>query len=241
MFNPSKYTPIELEIIGEKHQIKPVKEPAIKRIAVIISAYDCAEYIEQCLDSVQAQTYKHYRILLGIDGCPKTMKKVEEIRNKYDNLRVYYTKKNQGVYKMFNALIYLTEDDEWIQFFGADDYMYPYMLERMQKYNSPTVCKHVGVLFIQSKIIKEVGGFRPWRCGADADMIYRLRLLRKYNEKYTEYYYHRREHAKQLTVAKATNHKSKLRQNYMRITEENYHSENPVIYINPKKSKIKKV
>jgi glycosyltransferase involved in cell wall biosynthesis len=43
-------------------------ELPLKYVNVIVSVYDGSEFIEECLDSIQAQTYKHFRILLGIDG-----------------------------------------------------------------------------------------------------------------------------------------------------------------------------
>lgn len=243
MFNPKLYQRIDVEIINHKDEIKPVVLPPviIKNVCVVISAYDAAEFIEECLDSIQVQTYKNFRILLGIDGCKKTLNKVKEIMGKYENLQVYYSKKNNGVYMMFNALSELVDDNEYIQFFGADDVMHPDMLEKMVKHEV-AISRHVGVLFIQAKELRKAGGFRPWRCAADADMVLRLRMIRHKREKIEEIHYYRRIHPKQLTaVGTKTGNGSKLREEYHRITEENYKSETPVTYINPKKSKLKKL
>jgi glycosyltransferase involved in cell wall biosynthesis len=219
--------------------VKPKLPP--KFINVIISVYDGAEYLEECLDSIQAQTYKNFRILLGIDGCKKSLLKALDIRHKYDNLEIYYSPKNGGVYRMFNALAYLVDEEEYLQFFGADDVMFPEMLERMEANHTHTISRHAGVLMIKAKDFFEMGGYRDWRCGADSDMICRLRLKYKYKEKIMPLLFHRRIHDKQLTAAKETAYKSPLREKYEKITMDNYKSKNPITYIKPVKSKIKPV
>ena len=239
-FNPKNYQIIDLELIEKKEQIKPEPIILIKNVCVIISAYDCAEYIEECLDSVQAQTYKNFRIILGIDGCKKTFKKVSEIKDKYNNLSIYYTKKNSGVYKMFNALVDFVDDNEYLQFFGADDVMHPDMLEKMIKHEV-AISRHVGVLFIKKSEFIKAGGYRSWRCAADADMMLRLRVIRGRKEKVEMQHFFRRVHDKQLTTMKATGNGSKLRNKYHKITQENYENENPVTYITPIKTKLEKI
>ena len=216
--------------------VKPPAPPKI--INVIISIYDGVEFIEECLDSIAAQTLKPDKILLGVDGCKKSLNKVLQIAHKYDNLKLYYAKKNGGVYKMFNALIYKVPDNEYIQFFGADDVMHEDMLERISAGNKYAISRHVGVLFINAGEIKKVGGYRNWKCGADADMIYRLRLYYNYHEKIYPLLFNRRMHDKQLTAAKETGNGSALRNKYSKITEDNYKSDKPVTYIKPIKSKI---
>lgn len=45
-------------------------------VSIIITAYDTANYIEECLDSVYAQTWckkvEEWEVLVGIDHCEKT-------------------------------------------------------------------------------------------------------------------------------------------------------------------------
>lgn len=48
----------------------------------------------------------------------------------------------------------------------------------------------------------------------------------------------RREHPNQLTQAIGTNFESEIRKNYNKITEDNQISDNPVIFVQPIKSKI---
>jgi glycosyltransferase involved in cell wall biosynthesis len=212
-----------------------------KKINVIISAYDSVEFIEECLNSVNAQTYKCNKILLGIDGCVKTLVKAVEIRHKYPNLEIYYAEKNKGPYQMFNSLIELVPDDEYIQIFGADDVMHIDMLEKMSRYEVPVVSRHDGVLFIKKEVIKTVGGFRSWKCAADSDMTFRLNLAFKSQVKRESIHFFRRVHDKQLTKMESTNRNSKLRKGYMKIYENNRFSQNPTIYIEPVTNPIIKI
>lgn len=210
-----------------------------KNINVVISIYNGADYIEECLDSIQAQTFKPKRIILGVDGCEESLRKIVKIRHKYDNLFVYNSKVNNGVYMMFNALVDLVPDNEWIQIFGADDVMDINMLEKMQENDRYAISKHVGVLFIKKSYLKLVGGFRDWRCGADADLIMRLRLGLKYKEISMPILFKRRIHDNQLTKIYPCD--AGLRKEYIEITRLNYESDNPMIYINPVKANIEAV
>lgn len=224
------------EVIHIIKNPKDVLNKPRKKVNVIVSVYDGADFLEECLDSIQAQIFKPDKIILGIDGCKKSLKKIDEIRQKYDNLYVYATKKNGGVYRMFNALSELVPDNQYIQFFGADDRMFPDMLKEMQKNDRHAISKHVGVLFIKAEDFRKVGGYRDWRCAADADMILRLRRYFQYHEVIMPILFHRRVHDKQLTAIYPE--KEGLRQEYFEITMRNYKSKTPDIYIKPVKTKL---
>lgn len=226
-----------LEKIG---RVELLIEPR-KKVNVIISAYRAFDFIEECLDSIQNQTQPCDKILLGVDGCTETLSKVVEIGDKYPNLEIYFSAKNKGPYQMFNALIELVPNDGYFQIFGADDVMNPNMLEQMSKYNTPIVSRNDGILFIKKETFKKIGGFRAWRCAADSDMIFRLGKLLNTKIARAPQYFFRREHDGQLTKLSKTNHKSKLRKQYIAIYEENKKSLNPDIYIEPICSKIVRI
>ena len=154
---------------------------------------------------------------------------------------MYYSKDNGGPYLMFNALIQLIPDDEYIQIFGADDIMNPNMLEKMSTYDTPTVSKHHGVLFIKKQTMNIYGGFRGWRCAGDSDLISRIKLFTKTNVNYTSKHYVCREHDKQLTKRIDTNFNSDLRKEYIKIYHDNEKLVNPVIKVEPICSIIEKI
>jgi hypothetical protein len=64
--------------LGRKNDI--MKKP----ISVIIAAYNADKFIEECLDSVFNQTYfvdnEYYEVLVGVDGCEKTLDKLKMIQ-----------------------------------------------------------------------------------------------------------------------------------------------------------------
>lgn len=221
--------------------MKSITKPR-KKINVIISAYRAVNFIEECLDSIQNQTYKCEKILVGVDGCINTLNKVIEIGDKYPNLEIYFSAKNKGPYQMFNALMELIPDDEYIQRFDADDVMNSDMLDQMAIYDVPVVSRNDGILFVKKEILKKVGGFRAWRCAADSDMIFRLGKALNVNKiARAPQFFFRREHDGQLTKLNKTNLKSKLRKYYIGIYQENKSSPNPDIYIEPIKSDIVKI
>ena len=67
-----------------------------KGVSVILTAWNTQDYIEECLDSVYKQSFfkknDNYEVLLGIDGCEKTLNKVKGIISKYPGLKVFYFK-----------------------------------------------------------------------------------------------------------------------------------------------------
>jgi len=175
-----------------------IKDVIQKNISVLISAYNTSKYIEECLDSVYNQCYNgEYEILLGIDGCEETLKKVKEIKYKYSNLKCYYSKKNVGCYIMLNSLILKSKCDT-ITIFGSDDIMLNNHLEynhsllktrensfvisrgrnfKMENGRVESEGNMEGVIFIDKNIILSLNGFREYRCACDTDLM--MRLYRK--------------------------------------------------------------
>lgn len=170
------------------------KKERKKKVSVLVTAWKAAETIEETLDSIYAQTYKKIEVLVGIDGCEDTSKKVEEIRHKYKNLKVYYSDLNVGTYLLSNALLMHCKGDYFIRF-DSDDIMYPNMVEDLVKEGKDFVrcqfdweVKEIGVdistnmfccgpLFANTNIVKNIGGYQPWRCAADSDLLRRLNKI----------------------------------------------------------------
>ena len=203
-------------------------------INVIISAFDCAEYIEECLDSIMVQTTKVSKILLGIDGCPDTLQKVLSIKHKYNGvLELFNSDINTGPYCVFNYLLKEVSDEEYVVFFGADDVMSEVFIEQVSKGLAPKVANYDGILFIQKKLLKTVGGFRDWRCAADTDILNRLEYagITITDSRFTHFF--RREHAKQLTAAAGTSMGSELRKSYRYIIDAEAVAETKTTYIEP--------
>jgi len=97
--------------------------------SIIIPTYNSAKTIKRCLDSIIAQTYKDYEVLV-MDGVSKddTLSLVQS----YNDSRIHiYSEPDKGIYDAMNKGI-LKSKGEWLYFLGSDDYLYaPDVLEKV--------------------------------------------------------------------------------------------------------------
>jgi glycosyltransferase involved in cell wall biosynthesis len=96
-------------------------------VSVIIPAYKIAEYIAETLDSVFAQTYTNFEVIVINDGSPDTVefeKAIEKFRDKI----VYLKQENKGVGPARNTGI-LRSKAELLAFLDGDDIWLPTFLE----------------------------------------------------------------------------------------------------------------
>ncbi|HPI81636.1 MAG TPA: glycosyltransferase [Candidatus Paceibacterota bacterium] len=166
-------------------------------ISIIITAWKTANYIEQCLDSIESQSYftnnNNYEILLGIDGCQETLAKVKEILEKYRNLRVFMMEENVGTYVTTNTLLDLVSYDNIIRF-DSDDYMLPCMIsevmaaseeydfirfhfddfDEVRKEMRPRAFLAMGAVYYKKWVIEKAGGYKDWKCNADLELLKRI-------------------------------------------------------------------
>ena len=91
-------------------------------VSVIVPAYDVAEYIGEALDSVLAQTFTDYEIIVVNDGSPHT-EALEKALAPYMSRIVYLKQENRGVSAARNTAIkaargsllaFLDGDDTWL-------------------------------------------------------------------------------------------------------------------------------
>lgn len=163
-------------------------------IQIITTAFNTEKYIEYFLDSIS----NNYEILLGIDNCEKTLKKVKSIWDKYSNLKVFFSEKNVGTYILRNTLIknsnasnllFIDSDDAFINdgveyleknHINKEIVVYPF--QYMDQHNniknkSPLHVYAKGSFFCKNEIFKKLGGFKPVRHAADGELIDRIKRL----------------------------------------------------------------
>ena len=164
-------------------------------VSIIITAYNSQDYIEECLDSIEKQTFffnnQNFEVLLGIDNCEKTLQKVLSIKDRFRNLRVFMMNSNEGTYVTTNTLIDLCSFDYIIRF-DSDDVMCNNMVKTLMKYKHYDIVRFLyykvtdtiidsrqmryphGVAMFKKSVFDACGGYRDWRCAADTELLSRV-------------------------------------------------------------------
>ena len=93
------------------------------RISVIIPAYDIAPYITETLDSVFAQTYNNFEVIIINDGSGDTQD-LETALQPYLDRIVYGEQENLGASQARNTAICLSKG-EYLAFLDGDDIWLP--------------------------------------------------------------------------------------------------------------------
>ena len=71
-------------------------------LSIIVPAYNAEKYLEACIESIMASTYRNFEVLLVDDGSTDgTGILCDKLAEKYDQIRVFHTE-NQGVAKARN-------------------------------------------------------------------------------------------------------------------------------------------
>ncbi|WP_052746065.1 glycosyltransferase family 2 protein [Sulfurovum lithotrophicum] len=91
-------------------------------LSVIVPNYNNSRYIDECIGSVLAQTYKNIEIIIiddaSTDGSQEILKKYEA---EYPFIKVIFNEKNQGVTRNRDTAIRLASGD-YITTLDSDDY-----------------------------------------------------------------------------------------------------------------------
>lgn len=96
-------------------------------VTVVIAAYNSAHYIGQTLDSVKAQTFTDYEVIVVNDGS-SDREELERILNSHPLSIIYISQENKGVSAARNAAIRIGRGKFYTQL-DADDQWTPDYLE----------------------------------------------------------------------------------------------------------------
>jgi GT2 family glycosyltransferase len=97
-------------------------------VSIIIPAYNSAGYIGDALESVFAQTFKRYEVIVVNDGSPDTAD-LERALNRFSSRLRYIKQENRGVAAARNAGLHAARG-EWVAFLDSDDTWLPTFLEK---------------------------------------------------------------------------------------------------------------
>ncbi len=99
-------------------------------ISIILPAYNCENTIEECINSVLAQTYTDWELIIINDGSIDNTKELCEHIARRDNRVLVFSTKNEGVVKARNYALKKARG-EYVAFIDSDDQYSSDMLEKM--------------------------------------------------------------------------------------------------------------
>jgi glycosyltransferase involved in cell wall biosynthesis len=109
---------------GEQVKVKP-------KVSIIIPAYNVVQYITEALDSVLAQTFADYEIIVINDGSPDTPE-LEQVLEPYLKHIIYAKQENRGVSGARNTGLRLARADFVAQLDPDDAWMPDYLEVQMR-------------------------------------------------------------------------------------------------------------
>src|ERR1041385_3623857 len=102
------------------------------QLSVIIPAYNIAPYIAETLESVFAQTFTHYEVIVINDGSPDTIDFEDALQPYLDRI-IYLKQENGGASVARNAGLKAARG-EFVAFLDGDDLWLPNYLEDQMKF-----------------------------------------------------------------------------------------------------------
>lgn len=113
------------------------KTASVKRpkVSVVVPIYNVEKYLEECVDSILAQTLKDIEVILVDDGSPDGSPAIVDKYAKQDKRVVAVHRKNGGYSKAVNYGIEIAKG-EYIGIIESDDWIEPDMYEKL--YESAT-------------------------------------------------------------------------------------------------------
>ena len=112
--------------------MKPNKEPLI---SVVLPTYNVAQYLQQCLESVAAQTYRNYEVIIIIDGATDGSYEIAQEFCKTDSRFSVYWQENAGSGPARNNGLAHCQG-ELVMFVDPDDWIEPELLEKLYEAQS---------------------------------------------------------------------------------------------------------
>ena len=132
----------------------------VPKVSVIVPVYKVEKYLPECIESVLAQTFTDFELILVDDGSPDNSGKICDAYAARDSrIRVFH-KENGGVSSARNFGVKNARAD-CIAFLDSDDWWKPEFLEKMtsltRKYPQACCCCCCWITFSQQTGSKESG------------------------------------------------------------------------------------
>lgn len=148
-------------------------ELAQELISIIMPAYNSEKYIAQSIDSVLAQTWKNWELIVVDDASSDhTCDVVELYVSQYPQIQLIKNRKNQGAAQARNIGIHQAKG-QWIAFLDSDDCWMPQKLEKQIIVSRSTASDF---LFTGSEFMDETGKRLAGRLSVPSVISYRQLL-----------------------------------------------------------------
>ena len=93
----------------------------MKKVDILLATYNGEQYLKEQLDSILAQSYNEFRLLISDDASTDdTIRILKEYEEKDNRITVFFQKENSGVIKNFEFLLERVEN-EYYMFSDQDD------------------------------------------------------------------------------------------------------------------------
>ena len=110
------------------------KSIKMEKISVIVPVYKVEPYLRRCIDSILAQTYTNFELILVDDGSPDNCGAICDEYAEKDNRIIVIHQENGGLSAARNAgidWVFANSHSRWITFVDSDDALAPIMLETL--------------------------------------------------------------------------------------------------------------
>jgi len=148
-------------------------------IAVIMPVYNGERYLAEAIESVLAQTYQFFELIVVNDGSTDRSKEIAEQYAALDSRVHVISHENMGMGKSLNKALHMTDCD-WVARLDADDLMEPIRLERQCAFiqdnpNTDVISSFVKIIDGDGKVIAKATSDLTTR--AAVDRLYRTNEL----------------------------------------------------------------
>ena len=104
-------------------------------ISVVLPTYNVAQYLQQCLESVAAQTYRNIEVIIIVDGATDGSYEIAQEFSKTDSRFAVYWQENAGSGPARNNGLAHCQG-ELVMFVDPDDWIEPELLEKLYEAQS---------------------------------------------------------------------------------------------------------
>lgn len=145
-------------------------------VSIVMPAYNAAKTIRDSIESIQAQTFKDWELIVIDDGSKdNTAEILQEMATTDSRIRFFQNEKNSGVSYTRNRAVELA-GGEWIAFLDSDDQWQPEKLEKQSALAE--VNRDMVVCYTASSFIDDDGKPYGYMLPAIERLTYK-QLLRK--------------------------------------------------------------